>query len=56
MLIFLEYLIFNIPQIAGEELTHLGILQSGLASSDLLQDCLAVAKVGNISQQNIFKL
>ena len=32
-------------QIAGEEVTHLSILQSGLASSDLVQDCLAVAKV-----------
>ena len=34
-------------------MTHLSILQSGLASSDLVQDCLAVAKVEKYCYQNI---
>ena len=34
-------------------MTHLSILQSGLASSDLVQDCLAVAKVEKYFHQNI---
>ena len=47
-----EILLF-LFQISGEEVTHLSILQSGLASSDLVQDCLAVAKVEKYCHQNI---
>ena len=42
-------------QIAGEEVTHLHILQSGLANSELVQDCLAVAKVVQ-SLTGVFKV
>merc|ERR1719336_1901945 len=43
-------------QIAGEEVTHLSILQSGLASSDLVQDCLAVAKGRNLILRGLTKV
>jgi len=43
-------------QIAGEEVTHLTILQSGLANSELVQDCLAVAKGRNLILRGLTKV
>jgi len=43
-------------QIAGEEVTHLHILQSGLANSELVQDCLAVAKGRNLVLRGLGKV
>jgi len=43
-------------QIAGEEVTHLSILQSGLANSELVQDCLAVAKGRNLVLRGLGKV
>jgi len=43
-------------QIAGEEVTHLNILQSGLANSELVQDCLAVAKGRNLVLRGLGKV